>query len=644
MNLEKNRKVGRHHLAFYRGWLQGLDIGDMGDRYLESGLDLRRAKTTLRWLRTVIQQAALRHGKHSMARLLRLQIKAAAGSGADQEPSPLPSLDQFREEIDPDGFYTEKELIQCYTDRYPQAVDSKARQRQNLIDRQLRALSWIEELLATQPQPADPVNAWFDSIVADRLRQANIPTLLRLTDRIKDKGYRWWKTVPRLGEKGAARIVLWLQTYEDSLGVLPDHCTQPIRQYSSTELISQRPSKMGIVPLEKLLVPSNLDGSNGVNRYATPPKIEAFSDIQAIDSFLSMKSSNKNTQISYRMEAERLLLWAIMERQKALSDLSVDDCAAYRDWIAMLGRTENEAWPYRIAQSEWMKQDHAGSGRYKEKWRPFVKPLSSKSIKRALGILSAMFDWLVKVQYLAFNPWSAVPMVLAEVSDKPPALELQRMLTEWQVQYMEDYLESRGKSQGTDQLKFALPFAIMTGMRRSELVHAKIEDLYSMPKKDEPGLRWTLNVLGKRSKWRAVPIPDSLMNLLSNYLVARGLNPLPKENPPSTPLIASQRNNRPITQDALYKIFKGLFAEIAAQLDKEGRRDDATVFSKASTHWMRHTCGSYLASKNVPAVMIQSLLGHATLSSTSIYTHAPVESLWSEMSKNVPFNRRNTPR
>ena len=37
--MESTRKIGRHHLAFYRGWLQGLDLKVAADRYLESGLD-----------------------------------------------------------------------------------------------------------------------------------------------------------------------------------------------------------------------------------------------------------------------------------------------------------------------------------------------------------------------------------------------------------------------------------------------------------------------------------------------------------------------------------------------------------------------------------------------------------------------------
>lgn len=152
------RKVGRHHLALYRGWLQGLDLKDLADRYLETGLDLRLAKSTLTWLRDTLSQAALRHGRRGEARLLRLHLTAER----PQKASPIPSLEDFRAERDPSGFYREDELIQLYLDSFPEARDKRGRQRQRLIERQLAALVWIERLLVTDPVPADLVSAWFD--------------------------------------------------------------------------------------------------------------------------------------------------------------------------------------------------------------------------------------------------------------------------------------------------------------------------------------------------------------------------------------------------------------------------------------------------------------------------------------------------
>jgi hypothetical protein len=41
------RKIGRHHIAFFRAIILGLDMAKMSDRYLETGMNLRRTKTTL---------------------------------------------------------------------------------------------------------------------------------------------------------------------------------------------------------------------------------------------------------------------------------------------------------------------------------------------------------------------------------------------------------------------------------------------------------------------------------------------------------------------------------------------------------------------------------------------------------------------
>lgn len=625
------RKVGLHHLAFYRGWLQGLPLDDLGDRYLETGIDLRRTKTTLGWIRDVVRQAALRNGKHGTARLLRLRIQVAVSSNLS-DAKKIPSLADFREEIDPDGsFYTEKELIQIYTEQYPQSVDSKARQRQNLVARQLKALSWVESLLATKPVPDDLVSAWFDPKISGRLILAGIPNLRGLSDRIRDRGYRWWVTVPGLGEKGAARITRWLHTYEDSLGSIPKQITVPSRQ--SVALIDRRQMETGIVPIESLLVPSELNGASGSNRYPGIPRIGARDDMGAIQSWLNTKSASKSTQAAYRKETERLLLWAIMEKGKALSDLSVDDCTSYRDWLSMIGRTDADKWTFRIPQDGWIKKTGINNGRNNSCWRPFATSLSAKSVKQAILILSGLFGWLTQVQYLSFNPWAAVSMTLATNKDEAPDLELTRAFTKGQWAHLIDYLAGLPETQKTRQLGFLLQFAYTTGMRRSELSSARTGHLYSMPLQDRLGSRWMLKVLGKGGKWRSAPIPDQLMETLGNYLAFRGLNHDPSGNPPDTPLIARQNGKLPLTDSMLYKALRGLFAEVAQNLEGHGKTSESKVFRKASTHWLRHTRGSHLGSSGMPATMIQKLLGHASVATTSIYTRTDDEQLWAEISK-----------
>ena len=48
------RKIGRHHIAFFRAILLGIDMSEMSDRHLETGMDLRRAKATLVWIQNTL--------------------------------------------------------------------------------------------------------------------------------------------------------------------------------------------------------------------------------------------------------------------------------------------------------------------------------------------------------------------------------------------------------------------------------------------------------------------------------------------------------------------------------------------------------------------------------------------------------------
>jgi site-specific recombinase XerD len=620
-----DRKLGRHHLAFYRGWLQGLALKTLADRYLETGLDLRLARSTLTWIQDTIRQAALRHGRHGEARLLRLPLSRSQ----PDVPVAIPALEDFQADRDPSGFYNEDELIRLFLETYPQAADKKSRQRQKLISRQIEALVWVEQLLATDPVPGDLVSAWFDGAVADRLILADIPTIDALMDRIRHKGYRWWMTVPKLGEKGATRVVQWLRGYELALGSLPDHVLSPLRTLSVPVRLGQRHPQTAIVPIEAFVVPANVDGTSGSNRWPGRPRIEAENDLQAIHAWLATKSGNRNTQRAYRKEAERMLLWAIIERGKALSDLSVDDCTGYRDWLSMLGRSQPDQWAFNIQQTEWIAPRN--TPRFSADWRPFDGALSASSVKHAITILGSLFEWLVRVQYCAFNPWDAVGKTLVVQQEAPDNIELTRVFSVAQWQFLMNHLHGMVQTDHIGRLRFALPFAHATGLRLSELVDAKTGRLYTMPLRDGTGVRWMLKVLGKGGKWRAVPVPDRIIALLREFLERRGLDEDPLANPPDTALIPRVGCNEPISPSGLYKAIRGLFQDAAHALQTSGKAHDARAFERASVHWLRHTCGSFLGSSGVPVNLIQKLLGHASVATTSIYTESDEERLWLEV-------------
>ena len=618
------RKIGRHHIAYFRAAILGMDIGEMSDRYLETGMDLRRAKTTLTWIRDTLRQAALRSGKHREAHLIRMHIGAGGGESAR---SPAPTLDDYRAEFDPDGFFTEKELIRSYLEAYPQSVDTRQKKRQRLIDKQLLALKWIEPLIATDPVREDLIAAWFDPVISNRLVLAGLPTIGHLVERIAVRGYRWWIDVPRLGIKGAARIVAWLQGYESSLGALPKRSLVPARTVAPSLRTQERNRETRVVPLEAFAVPVDLDGTVGSNRYHGVPRIAAANDYQAVFAWLATKSGNPNTQRAYQKEAEKMLLWAIIERAKALSDLTVEDCASYRDWLSMIGRTEPDNWPFRITQSEWISAKKRE--RHDPAWKPFDGSLSPGSVRYALTVVGNLFEWLVRVQYCSFNPWSAVSKSLVAADSRSnPDVEFMRAFSAGQWNYLMACLRQLPTTSYSARLRFVLPFAYATGLRISELVDAKVSRMYTMPLSNEIGVRWMLKVCGKGGKWRAVPLSSEVIQALQTYFEYRGLSLDITSNPPDTPLVSSEIGTGSVTTSALSKSLRSFFGEIAQSLMMDGKHIEAKAFDRATAHWLRHTCGSHLALSGVPLNIVQRLLGHTSLQTTSIYTDTSDENLW----------------
>ena len=124
-----------------------------------------------------------------------------------------------------------------------------------------------------------------------------------------------------------------------------------------------------------LRLPHEVDGSQGTFRAPQATcTLDATNDYEAVQAWLSLHEAPA-TQRAYRKEAERLILWAIVERERALSSLTTDDAVAYR---AFLRRpTPHERW--------------VGSPRSRTstEWRPFARGLSARSVAYALSVLGA---------------------------------------------------------------------------------------------------------------------------------------------------------------------------------------------------------------------------------------------------------------
>ncbi|WP_175689093.1 phage integrase family protein [Burkholderia anthina] len=449
------------------------------------------------------------------------------------------------------------------------------------------------ETLRSQPVPTplitDTLEVWFPPRIVAALQAHGIWTLADLTVRIPRR--RWWAAIAGLGGAGAHRIEAFFAAH-------------PALAKRARALIVAAPTG-NIVPWEQLRVPHDVDGSLG--QFRAPPAaclLNASNDYEAIQSWLSLHESAA-TQRAYRKEAERLILWAIVERGRALSSLNTDDAIAYRGFLRK--PTPHERWVGPSRQ------------RHSVEWRPFTGPLSARSAAYALNVLSALFRWLVEQRYVLANPFAGVKV---KSHAQRAGLDVSRGFSEGEwllIRTLADGLEwSYGWGvPAAQRLRFLLDFGYATGLRASELVGATLGDV----RRDEHGDHW-LHVLGKGGKLGKVALPSLARTALDQYLVQRGMPVTPSRWNPATPLVASlDADGAGIESTRLWRVLRRFFVLVADAIQDE-RPATAEKLRRASPHWMRHTHASHALARGAELLMVRDNLRHASISTTSTYLHS----------------------
>ena len=638
-----------------RAVVQGLDPRESWERYFRvegEATDWRTVRATIAWIREEFAAAAKRQDRFGTARLVRIDATRIADPSLD-----LPSLEAFAEA---QGLEDERQVDQmaAYEAEYGRATQ-RLRRRSSLIARQLEALRWLEGLVAQSPKAGDSVAAWLNPSLASHLEAADIFTLAQLVERINGIGRRWYAGIKAMGQGKALRIVEWLRdvanAHQDSTGLqLGRHVAMARSELYAHELQAVVAPATAIRPLEKFIVPAELDGTCGLyRRPQTQCLLKATNDYQAILAWLRSKhgltpeqktnlkarrrqrdtgveqgldwlQALSNTQRAYRKEGERFLLWAITHKGKALSSMSNEDCTQYRDFLA-------DPQP----RSRWCGD--RGRERWSPLWRPFEGPLSASAQRHAVTILKNLYGFLVDQNYLMGNPWSAVGVPRTA----GPKVNAGRSFSLAQWQFIEGQLKMLTSTSANQRLIFGLHLLYATGLRLSEVVAATVDDLQWVEypadaSDDEPMQGWMLRVIGKGQKEREVPLPADVVGELARYLVSRGLDADPQdignqgafllgkasdaaERAPGLSTGEAIDPRQGIAATTFYDQIKRFFDDCARVLRGQGDAKGAERFSKASTHWMRHSHASHAIASGMPIEIAQQNLGHASLATTTVY-------------------------
>jgi integrase len=249
--------------------------------------------------------------------------------------------------------------------------------------------------------------------------------------------------------------------------------------------------------------------SSGENRSTAFCYIQASHDLDAVRAYLNRYRDQPKTLRAYTEELERFLLWAVVLRGKALSDLRVDDCEAYKD---LLKSPDPRFVGDRFA-------------RHSTRWRPFASnELTAESQRYAVRLLRSAFAWWVDVRYLAGNPWVAVndPPVIRHANtmkiDRALPAELWRNCV---TSSMCDVV-IRSRHNGG---RCATTILLMgdSGLRREEAASARREHpravhVYGTLERSV----WELTIIGKGQRERTVPVSAATLAALRAHWARPG--------------------------------------------------------------------------------------------------------------------------
>ena len=147
-------------------------------------------------------------------------------------------------------------------------------------------------------------------------------------------------------------------------------------------------------------------------------------------------------------------------------------------------------------------------------------------------------------------------------------------------------------------------------LRVSEIISLKLEDV-----KLEMGY---VLVRGKGDKERVVPLGRSAQQALTAYL-REARTALTKGK--SSPFLFTAQGAKKITRQRVWQI-------VGAASIPSGRH--------ASPHMLRHSCATHMVENGADLRTVQTILGHADISTTQVYTHVALDRLKSVYAKHHP--------
>jgi integrase/recombinase XerD len=288
------------------------------------------------------------------------------------------------------------------------------------------------------------------------------------------------------------------------------------------------------------------------------------------------------------IEAEDLLMWLSAERGRSANTITAyrRDLRSYVAWLRDGGRALSD-----VSESDLLDYVHALRER----------GLAPASVARSLVPVRALYRFLADEGRAATDPGAHL-----ELPKVPRGLP--KALSEAEVGRLLDAPVGEGPIVLRDRAMLELLYG--TGVRVSELVGLSLGDIDL----DAALLR----AFGKGSKERIVPIGVPAVRALVAWL-----------RPAGRPVLAPVQWRRRGDAEAVFLNARG------GRLSRQGAWNVLNRYAqkvglegKLSPHVLRHSCATHMLDHGADIRAVQELLGHASISTTQVYTLVSTERLW----------------
>ena len=232
--------------------------------------------------------------------------------------------------------------------------------------------------------------------------------------------------------------------------------------------------------------------------------------------------------------------------------------------------------------------------------------ISNRSINRKISSLNTYYKFLLKIEKIRKYPLDNHRALKTKKIIQLPFSE-KEVISALDINNFQNSFEGK-----RDRLIIEMLYS--TGIRRIELTGLKIKDIDFSSKR--------IKVLGKRNKERFIPMLESTISLINEYMDYR--NELKRIHNKDFLFLTSKVKK--IYENLVYRITNKYFDYVSTKVKK-------------SPHILRHSFATHLLNNGADLNAVKDLLGHSSLAATQVYTNRSIEEIKKVYSNTHPRNK-----